>query len=85
MDIQPVYKDAKIDGSYARPRRNPHATAVLNQLRPIVTKVFLLSLVVPAALLISFRGSNARFELSDLDGFAHFCTAACTHISILRK
>jgi hypothetical protein len=48
-------------------------------------KIFLLALIIPAALLVSFRGSNARFELSDLEGFAHLCTEACTHISILRK
>ncbi len=48
-------------------------------------KVFLLSLAVPAALLSSFRGSKPRFELSDLEGFAHFCTEAYTHINILRK
>jgi hypothetical protein len=48
-------------------------------------KVFLLALVVPAALLVSFRGSNARFELSDLESFAHLCTEACSHICILRK
>jgi hypothetical protein len=48
-------------------------------------KLLLLALVVPAALLISFRESNGRFELSDLEGFAHLCTEACTHICILRK
>ena len=48
-------------------------------------KMFLLALVIPAALLISFRESNGRFELSDLEGFAHLCTEACTHICILRK
>jgi hypothetical protein len=48
-------------------------------------KMLLLALVIPAALLVSFRESNTRFELSDLEGFAHLCTEACTHICILRK
>jgi hypothetical protein len=48
-------------------------------------KTFLLALVIPAALLISFREPNGRIELSDLQGFVHLCTDACTHICILRK
>jgi hypothetical protein len=48
-------------------------------------RMLLLALVIPAALLISFRESNRRFELSDLEGFAHLCTEACTHIRILPK
>ena len=48
-------------------------------------KMLLLALVVPAALLISFRESNGRFELSDLEGFAHLCTQACAHICSVRR
>jgi hypothetical protein len=50
----------------------------------IAMKAFLLALIIPAALLVSFRESNSRFELSDLEEFAHLCTDACSHI-ILRK
>jgi hypothetical protein len=48
-------------------------------------KVILVALVIPAALLISFREPNGRLDLSDLQGFAHLCTEACAHICSLRK
>ena len=48
-------------------------------------KMFLLALIIPVVLLNSFRQSTGRFQLSDLEGFAHLCTEACTHITILRK
>jgi hypothetical protein len=48
-------------------------------------KEFLVAMVVAAALLIPFRESNGRFELSDLEGFAHLCTQACAHICSVRR
>ena len=43
-------------------------------------KALLVAMIVPAALLISFRQSNGNFELADFERFAHVCTDACRHI-----
>jgi hypothetical protein len=47
-------------------------------------KAFLLAMTVPAMLLISFRNSNMRFELSDIEEFARVCTQFCAHICAQR-
>ena len=51
----------------------------------LVMKEFLVAMMVAAALLIPFRDSNGRFELSDLERFAHLCTQACAHICSVRR
>jgi hypothetical protein len=43
-------------------------------------KALLVAVIVPVALLISFRQPNGNFELADFERFAHVCTDACMHI-----
>ena len=43
-------------------------------------KAFLVAMIVPLALLISFRQPNGGFELADLERFAHVCVETCVHL-----
>jgi hypothetical protein len=47
-------------------------------------KEFLVAMIVAAALLIPFRESNGRSELSDAKEFAHLCIEAIGRICALR-
>jgi len=43
-------------------------------------KAFLLAMIIPAVLLVSFREPNGGFELSDIEAFARVCAQFCVHI-----
>lgn len=47
-------------------------------------KEFLAAVIIAAALLIPFRESNGRSELSDAKEFAYMCTQAIDRICALR-
>ncbi len=47
-------------------------------------KEFLAAVIIAAALLIPFRESSGRSEISDAKEFAHLCTQAIDRICALR-